>query len=86
VKYPAVSPIFDFVLKFTYNQFVKRRDLERQLADLGWYFLRHGGNHDVWTDGSAIEYIPRHNEVNENTARKVLRTAWRSAKEKGEKK
>src|SRR6266516_4624381 len=30
---------------------MKRRELERRLAALGWRFLRHGGKHDVWTDG-----------------------------------
>ena len=31
----------------------------------GWSFLRHGGNHDVWSDGDRLEYIPRHTETNE---------------------
>src|SRR4030095_15280888 len=34
---------------------VKRRDLERALRQLGWQFLRHGGKHDVWTDGKREE-------------------------------
>src|SRR5258708_35141590 len=28
---------------------MKRRELEKRLAALGWRFLRHGGKHDVWT-------------------------------------
>jgi len=35
--------------------------------------LRHGGSHDVWTDGERLEYLPRHAEINESLARKVLR-------------
>jgi len=56
---------------------MKRKDLERQLKDLGWYFSRHGGKHDVWTNGEETEMIPRHNEINEFLAKKILKTAWR---------
>ncbi|MGN6186833.1 MAG: type II toxin-antitoxin system HicA family toxin [Thermoanaerobaculia bacterium] len=54
---------------------MKRRDLERQLLDCGWRFLRHGANHDVWTDGEREEPIPRHREINEKLARTILRRA-----------
>ena len=54
---------------------VKRRELESRLRSLGWSFLRHGGNHDVWTDGDRLEYVPRHAEVNEVLARKILAKA-----------
>jgi mRNA interferase HicA len=54
---------------------VKRRDLEKRLAACGWRFLRHGGRHDVWTDGEREEYVPRHREVNEDLARAILRKA-----------
>ncbi len=54
---------------------MKRRELESRLRALGWSFLRHGGSHDVWTDGQRLEYVPRHAEINENLARKILRKA-----------
>jgi len=54
---------------------VRRRDLERKLRSLGWRFLRHGGRHDVWTDGEQQEAIPRHSEINEKLARAILRRA-----------
>lgn len=54
---------------------MKRRELEKALRELGWRFLRHGGRHDVWTDGEAEEAIPRHNEIHEKLARLVLRRA-----------
>jgi mRNA interferase HicA len=54
---------------------VKRRELEGRLTRLGWFFLRHGGKHDVWTDGERLEYVPRHAEINENLARKILNKA-----------
>ncbi len=52
---------------------MRRRDLESEMKRLGWWFLRHGGRHDVWTNGSDQEYVPRHNEINEFTAQKILR-------------
>ncbi len=58
-----------------YDDPVKRRELESRLRELGWTFLRHGGSHDVWTDGERLEYLPRHAEINENLARKILRKA-----------
>ncbi len=54
---------------------MKRRELENRLRTFGWRFLRHGGSHDVWTDGEQLEYVPRHAEINENLARKILRKA-----------
>jgi len=54
---------------------VKRRDLERKLADCGWHFARSGGRHDVWTDGGREEAVPRHREINERLAQAILRRA-----------
>lgn len=54
---------------------VRRRDLERRLRALGWHLLRHGRRHDVWTDGVRLEYVPRHAEIHEALACKILRKA-----------
>jgi mRNA interferase HicA len=54
---------------------MKRRDLEKELQKLGWKLVRHGGRHDIWSDGEQEEAIPRHNEINELLARKILRKA-----------
>jgi mRNA interferase HicA len=54
---------------------VKRRELEHQLSEAGWFFLRHGGSHDIWSNGTTEEPIPRHSEINENLARKILKKA-----------
>lgn len=51
---------------------MKRRDLERKLKDLGWWFLRSGGSHDVWTNGVVMSTVPRHAEVKEMTAKGIL--------------
>lgn len=42
---------------------MKRHDLERRLRELGWRLLRHGGRHDVWTDGEREEALPHHVEI-----------------------
>jgi mRNA interferase HicA len=54
---------------------MKKKDLEKRLSRHGWWFDRHGGNHDVWTNGEIFESVPRHNEVNENLAKKILKKA-----------
>ena len=61
---------------------MKKRDLERRLRELGWQLLRHGGSHDVWTDGQNETTIPRHTEIKEGTARGILKYAERCAAQK----
>ncbi|MBI2645967.1 MAG: type II toxin-antitoxin system HicA family toxin [Deltaproteobacteria bacterium] len=43
---------------------------------MGWYFLRQG-KHEVWTNGELTEPIPRHKEIDEFTAKGILRKAQR---------
>jgi mRNA interferase HicA len=59
---------------------MKRKKLEDELKRLGWWFLRHGGNHDIWTDGSRQEPIPRHNEINEKLACSIIKKAKNGGK------
>lgn len=59
---------------------MKKRELEKALQELGWYLKRHGRNHDIWTNGEDSEPVPRHNEINELLAKKILNTAFKSAK------
>lgn len=54
---------------------MKKRALEKKLADLGWWFLREGGNHEMWTNGEHKVAVPRHREIVENTARAILKQA-----------
>jgi mRNA interferase HicA len=51
---------------------LKKRDLERQLRDLGWWFLRAGGSHDIWTNGTLKTPVPRHAEIKEMTSKGIL--------------
>ncbi len=54
---------------------MKKKELEKVLIRLGWFLKRQGGNHEVWTNGEATEPIPRHNEVNELLAKKIINKA-----------
>lgn len=52
---------------------MKNKDLVKMLKQNGWYLLRYGGNHDIYTDGKKIEAIPRHTEVKENLAKAIIK-------------
>ncbi|MDD3270565.1 MAG: type II toxin-antitoxin system HicA family toxin [Syntrophomonadaceae bacterium] len=52
---------------------MKRRDLIKKLTDNGWWLLRQGANHDLYTNGKNSEPIPRHREINEMLAKAILR-------------
>ena len=55
---------------------VKRRDLIKRLTAAGFRKLRDTGNHAIYkADGFPPISIPRHSEINENTAKTILRTA-----------
>lgn len=52
---------------------MKRRELIKKLENAGWYLLRYGGNHDIYTNGKDIEPIPRHADINEKLAKKIIK-------------
>jgi predicted RNA binding protein YcfA (HicA-like mRNA interferase family) len=54
---------------------MKRRDPEKKLRTLGWLLVRHGSRDDVWSTGEREIAVPRHNEINEYTARAILKEA-----------
>lgn len=54
---------------------MKKKDVEKQLKKLGWYLDREGGSHEVWTNGEAKTVVPRHREINEFTAKGILKKA-----------
>lgn len=54
---------------------LKRADLIRTLERNGWYLLRNGSNHDIYTDGVNKEPIPRHKEIRERLAQAILKRA-----------
>ncbi len=52
---------------------MKRKDLVKLLKKCGWWKLREAGDHTVYTDGNETEPIPRHNEINELTAKAIIK-------------
>ena len=39
----------------------------------GWHLKRSGGGHDIYTNGSEVEAIPRHREIKENLAKAIIK-------------
>ncbi|MFQ5456726.1 MAG: type II toxin-antitoxin system HicA family toxin [Nitrospirota bacterium] len=54
---------------------MKRRDLDRKLRIAGCYLKREGKSHSLWINpkNGVVEAIPRHNEIKEPLARKILK-------------
>ncbi|MBI5559268.1 MAG: type II toxin-antitoxin system HicA family toxin [Deltaproteobacteria bacterium] len=54
---------------------MKRKDLERRLRIAGCYLKRQGASHSLWINpkNGAVEAIPRHAEIKEPLAMKILK-------------
>jgi mRNA interferase HicA len=54
---------------------MKRLELERRLRMAGCWLKREGGSHSLWINPrtGTIEAIPRHTEIKEPLARKILK-------------
>jgi predicted RNA binding protein YcfA (HicA-like mRNA interferase family) len=54
---------------------LKRRDLERHLAQHGCQPIREGANHAIWTNPpqDLRAPVPRHREIPTGTARAICR-------------
>lgn len=52
---------------------MKQKDLLKRFFDKGWWVVREGANHIILTDGTNIEPIPRHREINELLAKTIIR-------------
>jgi len=52
-----------------------RQDLERRLRIAGCYLKREGRSHSLWINpkNGVIEAVPRHIEIKEPLARKILK-------------
>jgi mRNA interferase HicA len=55
---------------------MKRKDLEKKLRIAGCYLKREGGSHSLWINpkSGVIEAIPRHNEIKQPLAKKILKS------------
>jgi len=54
---------------------MKRVDLEKRLRRAGCYLKREGASHSLWINPltGAIEAVPRHTEIKEGLASKILK-------------
>jgi mRNA interferase HicA len=54
---------------------MKRRELERRLRISGCYLKREGSSHSLWINpkNGIIEAVPRHNDIKEPLAKKILK-------------
>ncbi len=59
---------------------MKRKEQERQLRRAGCVLKREGASHSLWVNPrtGVMEAVPRHQEIKELLARKILRAleAW----------
>jgi predicted RNA binding protein YcfA (HicA-like mRNA interferase family) len=61
---------------------MKKRDLEKELGRAGWWLKRQGANHEIWTNGDDTEPVPRHREIKELLAKKILEVARKNPPKK----
>ena len=52
---------------------MKRRELIRLLEKNGWYLKRNGHDHNIYTNGVVSEPIPRHTEIKERLAKRIVK-------------
>jgi len=54
---------------------VKRRDLIRYFIDRGFYLLREGANHSIYSNGIKIIPVKRHRTLDRITANEICKQA-----------
>lgn len=54
---------------------MKFEELTRKLHRLGWRRIHQGGRHEVWGKDTRRLAVPRHAEINEWTAKSILKEA-----------
>ena len=54
---------------------MKRKELEKKLRQAGCYLKREGASHSLWINPQTgiVEAIPRHTEIKESLAKKILK-------------
>lgn len=55
---------------------MKRRDLIKKLETNGYIIVREGNEHTIYkAPNKRAVQVPRHREINENTAKQILKDA-----------
>lgn len=52
---------------------MKQKDLLKLFEKSGWWKMREGANHIIYTNGKISEAIPRHREINDLLAQKIIK-------------
>jgi mRNA interferase HicA len=55
------------------RQLITKVDARARAAGRSWIIERRGGRNDLWRCGATLVTIPRHREINEITARAILK-------------
>ena len=55
---------------------MKRKELEKRLRQAGCFLKREGSSHSLWINPQTgvVEAIPRHREIKELLAKKILKS------------
>lgn len=54
---------------------VKRKDLIKYLEENGFYLLREGGNHSIYTNNTKTIPVKRHRTIDRITANAICKQA-----------
>ena len=54
---------------------LKAELLKKLLRAKGASFLRQGGNHEIWVKGNKRIEVPRHTNIKDNLAKRLLKDA-----------
>ncbi len=78
-SYTAENIVYFLQTRFLCNWRVKRAELIRTISQraresgLLWVMIREGGNHSIFTLGDHHVPIPRHREIPDVLARKIMK-------------
>lgn len=52
---------------------VQRRKVEKRFQENGWHLIRHGGNHDIWSNVRIKAQLPRHPKLSNKLYRALIK-------------
>ncbi|WP_331457507.1 type II toxin-antitoxin system HicA family toxin [Desulfosarcina ovata] len=58
-----------------FSMSVKRRDLIRHMEQHGFYLVREGANHAIYTNGTKVIPVKRHRQLDRITANELCKQA-----------
>ena len=53
-------------------ELIRRIGAAARRAGVEWYFVREGREHELWQCGPSGVAVPRHREIGEKTARRIM--------------